>query len=159
MEFATKNALQFTKWRPSTWPITRRHDGPQSLAELFYFFALTCRIDLLQTSLQEQWNSKNDHLFWTKMSCNATRRADSNYESIPSLPEDGGIHLPELYTFSPTFQPGTLAITLASSSKSLFFPLTNLHNQRTLSRTYQPLNQHLALDVHHIVISATILLV
>ena len=52
--------------------------------------------------------------------------SSSNYESIPSLPVAGGIHLPELYTFSPTFHPTTFAITFASSSRSFSFSLTNL---------------------------------
>ena len=60
-------------------------------------------------------------------------KSNSNYESIPSLPVAGGIHLPELYTFSPTFHPTTFAITLASSSRSFSFSLTNLDkNERTM---------------------------
>lgn len=41
-------------------------------------------------------------------------------------PVAGGIHLPEWYTFSPTTQPGTSFIILASSSRYFFHSFTNL---------------------------------
>lgn len=54
-------------------------------------------------------------------------------------PVAGGIHLPEWYTFSPTTQPGTSFIILASSSRYFFHSFTNLKKkkQKQLSLSQQ----------------------
>uniref|UniRef100_A0A0A9E0Y7 Uncharacterized protein n=1 Tax=Arundo donax TaxID=35708 RepID=A0A0A9E0Y7_ARUDO len=50
-----------------------------------------------------------------------------------SSPVAGGIHFPELYTFSPTFHPGTSFMILASSSRYFFHSLTNLSSSSAWS--------------------------